>query len=147
MNKYSSQSHILGSVTLVDATDASVDLERTVSCTESDKIHFFDTELHALLKDNVSDMYSAWDEADHRSVEVKFTININLLRFCVGRLLRGREIEENTLSSQCLFNLMQFQGVFPHQFHSYLFNCICPLSNNNALRVWSLTVEVMLILW
>lgn len=28
--------------------------------------HHYDTEMHTLLKDNVSDLYNSWDEADSR---------------------------------------------------------------------------------
>uniref|UniRef100_A0A1B0EYF0 Uncharacterized protein n=1 Tax=Lutzomyia longipalpis TaxID=7200 RepID=A0A1B0EYF0_LUTLO len=94
MSKYSSQSHILGSVALVDATDGGVDLERTISCTESEKerTQFFDTELHALLKDNVSDMYSAWDEADHR-------INLQL-ESLMGSLQTWKQLESGLVEFQ-----------------------------------------------
>lgn len=36
-------------------------------------IHFVDEELHKQLKNEVGDMYSTWDEADHRLVFVCFS--------------------------------------------------------------------------
>ncbi|XP_059619344.1 klarsicht protein [Phlebotomus argentipes] len=95
MSKYSAQSHILGAVTLVDATDATVDLERTITCPEGEKERvqqFFDTELHALLKDNVSDMYGAWDEADHR-------INLQL-ESLVSSLQTWKQLESGLVEFQ-----------------------------------------------